>query len=411
MSLAAWLRWITDIQPQEMVLGLDRVKAVAARLGFSAPACPVILVAGTNGKGSCVATLEKIYQEQGYKTGVFTSPILYRHNEMLRIEGKEAEDPFFLEAYDKIEQVRNELLLTPFEYHTLACIDILRQQPLDVWIMEVGLGGRLDAVNILDADLALVTTIDFDHMEWLGNTRELIAREKAGIFRQHRPAVCGDYYPPSTLLDYAEELAAPLYCQGKDFYFSLNEQSWNFQGKNSVYRNLPLSQLALQNLATSLMAIELLQTKLPVAPGSIYQGIKTVTLPGRIEILKGPITVIFDVAHNPAAISFLAEQVQKLPCPGKKRAVFSMLADKDLAGSLQAIKQQIDEWYVAPLKAKRAAPAACLRAVFQEEEITNVSFYPSIEKAQAAAWNTATENDFLLVFGSFHTVAEARMLK
>ncbi len=408
MILNDWLMHIAQIQPQEIILGLERVHAVAARLNFSPPSCPIILIAGTNGKGSCAAALEKIYLSQGYQTGVFTSPILYRHNELLRIQGKETADSFFVAAYEKIEDVRKEIKLTPFEYHTLAVLEVLHQHKLDLWILEVGLGGRLDAVNIMDADLAIVTSIGLDHVEWLGHTRELIAQEKAGIFRRQRPVVCGDFGPPVTLIEEAKKLDSPFFCQGQDFHFELKETSWDFHGKNSAYSDLPFSQLAFQNLAASLMAVELLQKKLPVSEEAVRCGIKTVSLPGRIEIQTEEITTIFDVAHNPAAVAFLAERLRKMFCPGKKAAIFSMLADKDVAGSLREIKDQIDEWYVAPLKTKRAASLAHLRAAFQKEKIAAVYFYESIEEAQVAAWEAAKEKDFLLVFGSFHTVAEVR---
>jgi dihydrofolate synthase/folylpolyglutamate synthase len=279
---------------------------------------------------------------------------------------------------------------------------------LEVWILEVGLGGRLDAVNLVDADLALVSSIGLDHVEWLGNTRELIAQEKAGIFRPRKPVVCGDFDPPSTLIKQAQQLAAPFYCQGRDFHFSLRAEGWDFQGQHAAYFNLPYSQLACQNLATALMAVELLQAPLPVPQAAIQRGIETVFLPGRIEMERGSFLRIFDVAHNPSAVAFLAERLQKLTCQGKKRAVFSMLADKDMRGSLRVIKNQIDEWYVAPLQVRRGASAEQLDKAFREEEISAVHFYDSVQGAQKAAQDASGENDVLLFFGSFYLLEATR---
>lgn len=407
-TLDQWLAWIATIHPKTIALGLDRVKAVAERMGYSHPSCPVIIVGGTNGKGSCVATLEKIYSEKGYQTGVFTSPILFRHTEMLRINGQEIAESYFCEAYEKIENARQEITLTAFEFHTLAVLDILQRHALDVWILEVGLGGRLDAVNIVDADVAVVTSIGIDHVEWLGDTREKIGREKAGIFRSHQPAICGDREPPQSLREYADSIAAPFYLQGHDFYFSQENQTWSWRGKNKAYADLPFSQLAPQNISTALMAIEMLQDRLPVSEDAIRRGIQNVTLPGRIEIHPGSVTHIYDVGHNPAAVQFLAERLQKMPRRGKTRALFSMLRDKDIAGSLRAIKNHIDEWHIAPLTTPRAAELEYLRAAFQQENISATQFYPSIRHAKQAVENQALAEDLILIFGSFHTVAEAK---
>jgi len=404
-TLDQWLKWIASVHPQEMALGLDRVKSVAERMGLSKPTCPLVIVGGTNGKGSCVASLEKIYSLQGYRTGAFTSPILFRHNELLRIQGQEVEDQEFCEAYAKIEAARAELILTAFEYHTLAAMEICSRHVLDIWILEVGLGGRLDAVNIMDADVAIVTSIGIDHVDWLGSTRELIGTEKAGIFRSHCPAICGDTEPPNSLAEYARKLSSPFYCQGKEFSFLINKDSWEWRGENSAYAQLPFSQLAVQNISTALMAVEILQTRLPVSEEVIRQAIKTVSIPGRIEIIPGPVTEIHDVSHNPAAVAFLSQRMQQLSCQGKTRAVFSMLGDKDIAGSLREIKMLIDEWVVAPLGVPRAASREQLVQAFQAEGISAVTYFDSVKQAAEVARKVSQENDRLLVFGSFHTVA------
>lgn len=408
--LTQWLKHIHNASSPEIVLGLERLYEMVALLSWKPPPCPVITVAGTNGKGSCVATLEKIYLMQGYRVGCFTSPILFRHNEMVRLQGKEASDQLFCDAYARIEQVRGKIALTPFEYHTLAALDIFRQQDLDVWILEVGLGGRLDAVNIIDADLAVIASIGIDHVEWLGNTRELIAREKAGIFRPGKPVVCGDSDPPASLLQQAQALAAPVYLQGRDFTYEVGKDHWCWQSKNTCYQQLPFSQLEIRNLSTALMAIELLQPTLPVQSAAIYQGINQVFLAGRIEKLDLPILHILDVAHNPAAVSLLAQALQKMPRKKKCRAVFSMLKDKDICQSIQNIQPEIDDWYSAPLAVHRGASVDKLQEAFQQAQVSNVRFYSSIEEAYQQALQASQIGDYLVVFGSFYTVAAIKPL-
>jgi dihydrofolate synthase/folylpolyglutamate synthase len=338
---------------------------------------------------------------------------------MLRINGQEAEDGLFCEAYARIEEKRGETLLTWFEFQTLAIFDILSRQPLDLWILEVGLGGRLDAVNMLDADVAIVTSIALDHMDRLGDTREAIGREKAGIFRAGKAALCGDLDPPASLQSEAERIGALLYLQGKDFSWSFQQASsqgeratetWSWQGKDKHYLQLPPSTLAYQNISSALMAIELLQTKLPVSEEALRQGIKTLSLAGRIEIIPGAITEILDVAHNPAATLFLAERLKQLPCRGKTRAVFSMLGDKDIEASIRSLKEQVSEWYLGPLRVKRAASIEKLTAAFEQEGIKNFHLAASIEESYQQAKKVSEAGDRLLILGSFHTVAAIKKL-
>src|SRR3990167_8025056 len=315
-TLSEWLNWIPTIHPLEIELSLNRVQAVAFQLNLLSPSCPIICVAGTNGKGSTVTGLAAIYQAAGYCVGTFTSPILFRHQEQITINGRHPEDQAFCMAFEKIEHTRKNISLTPFEFYTLAALLLFQQESLDLLILEVGLGGRLDAVNILDASLAIVTSIDLDHTHYLGTTREAIAFEKAGIFRQDKPAIYGDLFPPTTLLNYAK---------------------------------LPLPSLALQNMSLVLMAVKLLQSSLPVNRQAIDKGLLQAKLPGRIQILPGEITKIFDVSHNPAAISFLSKQLKGMSCLGNTYAVFSMLLDKDIVESIKSICSCIDHWFFAPL--------------------------------------------------------------
>lgn len=390
-TLDQWLDWMYSSYRQEIRLGLERVRSIAERLDLLALSCPVVIVGGTNGKGSTVASLSAVYQRAGYRVGTFTSPILYRHNEYVRVNGVEAHDSAYCGAYAKIEALRGDILLTPFEYHTLAALMIFQAEQLDVVILEVGLGGRLDAVNIIDADVAVVTSIGLDHTEWLGDTREAIGFEKAGIFRAGRPAVCGDIDPPLSLIKHAEDIGAELFVQGRDYQF-----------------HLPQTNLLPQNISTALMVIELLQNKLPVAKTIIDSALATIVLPGRLEVIPGSITEIFDVSHNPDAVNLLAKFLEKNPAQGKTHAVFSMLSDKDILTSVKNIKNQINYWYVAPLKNKRAASAEQLQHVFNEVGVDGMEMFTSISDAYSMAKNTAKMNDRVIIFGSFYTVAAIR---
>ncbi|MES2218741.1 MAG: bifunctional tetrahydrofolate synthase/dihydrofolate synthase [Pseudomonadota bacterium] len=409
-TLEEWVSYISTVHATEMELGLARVRQVADKLGLLTPDCPVITIGGTNGKGSCVAGLEAVYRAQGYNVGAFTSPYLIRLNEEIRINGVEASDRDFCSAFEKINKARGDISLTIFEFNTLAALEIFRNAPLDLILLEVGLGGRLDAVNIIDADLTIVSSIALDHIHLLGDTRDLIAREKAGIFRPDRPAVCGDFEPPSTLLNYAREIKAKLFCQGQDFYFTQHENSWDWQSSKVTYQKLPLPSLALQNMSTVLMAVELLQTRLPVEREALNDAFKKVTLPGRLQIFPGAVTRIFDVSHNPAAAGLLAKKLSALPCEGKTHAVFSMLADKDIVGTVQAVNELVDDWYIAALPVARAAPLSILQESFFKAKLDKqINPYPDIARAYQAAIDRATPGDRVVVFGSFYTVAEVIM--
>lgn len=403
--LAVWLNKIKDQHRVTVDLGLDRVKKVANKLNLLKPNSPIMTVGGTNGKGSTVAGLESIYLAAGYKVGAFTSPYLYKFNELVRINGREASDEDFIQAFERIDEARGEVTLTQFEFNTLAALDIFKKANVEIGILEVGLGGRLDAVNMIDADVSVITSIAIDHSEWLGKTREEIAIEKAGIFRSGKPAVCGDLDPPVTLLDYANKHFVPIFCQEEQFGFEKMDSTWTWWCEEKREENLPLSRLALQNMSTALMAVELMQDQLVVKREAIDKALATVDLPGRIQVTPGDIIQILDVSHNPAATDFLASYLKKQTYPGKIRAVFSMLADKDIVSTLMVMRDCIDEWYIAPLTAERSSSLAVLTYCFRTAHIQAVNSYDSIKKAYAAALNASEVGDCVVVFGSFYTVA------
>jgi dihydrofolate synthase/folylpolyglutamate synthase len=401
-----WLGWIERAHPKDIELGLERVKTVAETLGLLAPPCPIIIVGGTNGKGSTVIGLESIYRAAHYRTCAFISPYLHHYCEQIRIDGGPVSETALCHAFGHIEAARGQTLLTAFEWGTLAALLVFKQHLPDVLLLEVGLGGRLDAVNILDADVAVITSIGIDHVDWLGETREKIGREKAGIFRPHRPAVCGDASPPKSILETAACLGAPLYVQKQDFvYQEITNHHWSWKGPLAHYADLPRNGLLTQNMATALMAITLLQSRLPVSSAAIKKGLVAAELSGRIQWVKGPVTLVLDVAHNPAAIALLLEKLREAPCSGRTYAVFSMLADKDIGSSVRAISEYIDGWYTAPLQTKRAATMSSLQAALQEASVQTAAFFPTIGQAYEAARKAVQTNDRIVIFGSFHTVA------
>lgn len=405
-TVSEWFAWIAAIHPTEIELGLDRIKTVAHRLHVLTPSIPVIIIGGTNGKGSTVAGLAAIYRAAGYHVGAFTSPFLFRPNEQVRIDEQFASDAEFCHAFEQIEKVRGDITLTPFEFTTLAALCIFKTYALHVLILEVGLGGRLDAVNIFDADIAVITSIGIDHVDWLGSTREEIAREKAGIFRKNKPAIYGDSHPPETLIECATHIGTPVFYQDRDFHYQENKTDWSWSYQSTRYDGLPINSLLTQNMSIVLMIITLLQKQLPVARNAMDKGLLAVTLPGRIQIIHANVMEIYDVSHNPDAIAMLAKRLDDITCAGKTIAVFSMLADKDIATSIKTIRDKMDLWHAAPLTAKRAATQGTLAAAFYQAEINHVTFFATIQAAYQSAVNMAERGDRIIVFGSFHTVAD-----
>ncbi len=408
MGLSTSFLWLQKIMAEAgttIHLGLERITQVAARLAVLNYSCPVITVAGTNGKGSTVAGLEAIYRASGYRVGTFTSPFLFTIHEEITIDGKPVSEAVLCAAFERVAAARDSVDLSYFEFITLAALLILQEAALDVVILEVGLGGRLDAVNVIDTDLAVITSIAIDHVAYLGNTREAIGYEKAGIMRAGVPVVCGDPEPPTSIADHAQSLAAPLYVQGCDFHYDLKSTHWDWHCAKQTWCDLPPTTLTTQNMSTVLMAITLLQDRLPVSFYGIQRGLSQVKLPGRMQTCPGAITEIYDVAHNPAAVELLCDHLRAKPCEGNTYAIFSMLADKDIVGALRSIRAVIDDWWIAPLSDPRAASEAMLLAAFKDADIHAVHVSATLAAAYQEARAQAQTGDRLVIFGSFHTVA------
>ena len=408
-TLAAWLAYLETLHPKAIALGLDRVEAVRAKMGVRLD-CPVVTVTGTNGKGSTSAMLEAVLRCAGYRTGLYTSPHLLRYNERVRIGGEAQDDAALVAAFNAVEDSRGGIALTYFEYGTLAALFAFARAELDVAILEVGLGGRLDAVNIVDADVAVVTAIDLDHMDYLGPTRADIAREKAGIFRAGRPVVCAEPDPPSTLIEHARAIGAPVLLIGRDFGYVAEERQWRYWGPGGERYGLPVPALRgayqLANAATALAVIGLLQDRRHVAAGAIRDGLCTVHLPGRFQVLPGRPVVVLDVAHNPHAARALGATLGSMGYFPSTTAVFGMLADKDVRGVIDAVKARIERWFVAPLPGPRGGGVDSVRAAFESAGIpwSALRMFDDIDSAFAAACGEADDADRIVVFGSFLTV-------
>jgi dihydrofolate synthase/folylpolyglutamate synthase len=416
-TLDEWLAWQETLHPLAIDLGLERIRPVLLRLALQQPPCAVITVGGTNGKGSSVAMLDAILRAAGYRVGAYTSPHLLRYNERICIDGVAVDDATLCAAFERVDQARQDASLTYFEFGTLAAFSIFAAMqataaPLDVVILEVGMGGRLDAVNLWDADVALVTAIGIDHTAWLGDTREEIAFEKAGIFRAGRPAVCGDPDPPHTLLQHADKIGAPLYRFGRDFGYNVDGMAWSWWSVTQRRHALPHPALRgpfqLQNAAGVLMVLELLgqALPLPVNQGDIRQGLSAVQLAGRFQVLPGMPLRILDVAHNPHGAQVLAQSLRTQPCAGQTHAVMSMLADKDIDGVISVMRDVIDVWHVAGLDVPRGVSGAQLAGRLQAAGITSVHVHASVTAAYQQAGSHAQPIDRVVVFGSFYTVAE-----
>jgi dihydrofolate synthase/folylpolyglutamate synthase len=407
-TVEAWLSYIEALHTKEIELGLRRVAQVKDKLNLS-PKFPIIIVAGTNGKGSTCAMLSQIYQSGGYRVGCYTSPHLIEYQERIRINQSNIPDDRLIEAFNAIEEARGEIALTYFEFGTLAAMWYFQNEQVDMAVLEIGMGGRLDAVNIFEPDCSIVTSIDLDHMEYLGDTREAIGREKAGVYRTYKPAICADPNPPQSLLDYAQKINADLYFLGREFYFTVQANGWDFVA-DTTWRNLPFpslkGQFQLNNASAVLMAIQLLQNKLPMDFAVISQMLGSIQLSGRFQTLRQYPQVIVDVAHNPHAANALFDNLVNESCSGKTIAVLSMLADKDVTGVASILRPMIDEWHVAALEHPRSATIFQLNQGLNLAQIEVPEFsYESIEKAYQEAYKRAGENDRIVVFGSFYTVA------
>ena len=457
-SLDDWLIHLESHHPKTIALGLERVAQVQQQLQLN-PTFPIIVVGGTNGKGSVCALLEAMLHAAGYRVGCYTSPHLLSYNERVRIGKRQVSDAELCASFEKIEQAREAVSLTYFEFGTLAAMQSFIAHKVDVAILEVGLGGRLDAVNIFDADCAVVTSVDLDHMEYLGDTREKIAFEKAGIFRAGKVAVFGDLHVPDAVRAVAQTVGAKLQCLGEQFSFTAGKAQWNYKGAATTRSALPYpalrGALQLNNASTALAALDALKNQLPVSMDAVRRGLVEVTLPGRFQVVPGRPMLILDVAHNPHAARTLAQNLTDLPkdnptqnklaqnklaqnnltqnnspqnkltqnnspqnkltqnklTPRSKTfAVFAMLKDKDIAGVVQALAKHIDVWLVAGIAAPRGATADEMAAVLRAAGIAAQSF-ATVSEAVQHAYNQATKNDRIAAFGSFYTVAEVMAVK
>jgi dihydrofolate synthase / folylpolyglutamate synthase len=407
-TLGQWLDYIEQLHPKTIALGLNRVQKVRRALQLD-PAFPILTVGGTNGKGSVCAMLEATFHCAGYRVGCYTSPHLLRYNERVRIGRAEATDADLARAFSAVEAARGDVSLTYFEMGTLAAMWHFVQHRVEVAVLEVGLGGRLDAVNVFDADCAVIASVDIDHVDFLGGDRETIGYEKAGIFRGGHPAVCGDPAPPASLLRHAQEIGVRLIRIGTDFGVNLQDRQWQYWGPRGKRNALPYPALRgipqLGNAATAITALDCVRERLPVTMNDIRAGLLQSNVPGRFQVLPGRPVVILDVAHNPQAARALAESLGSMPRGGRIFAVFAMLKDKDILGVVSAMKAQVTHWFVAGLEGSRGASAADLEQVLAAAAVNAFTPCPDVMAAYAQACDRATENDRIVVFGSFYTVA------
>lgn len=407
-TLSNWLARLERAHPSAIELGLERVARVRDAMGLH-PAFPVILVGGTNGKGSVCAGLEAILRAQGYKTGLYTSPHLLRYNERVRIAGIDAADAEIVAGLEAVEAVRGDVSLTYFEHGTLAAVWQFMQADVEVAILEVGLGGRLDAVNVFEPSVSIVITVDLDHQAWLGDNREAIGFEKAGIFRAGKAAVCGDADPPQSLVAHAQAIGARLLRAGRDFSFECLDGGWRFRMGETDIPGLPMPALAgehqLANAAAALAALAQLAEALPVSLAAIHAGLADMRLVGRFQRIPGAVEVVLDVAHNPQSARVLAGSLRALPARGKTYAVFALLADKDARAIVEPLKDCFAAWFVAGLAGVRGQSGEALTAQFRSNLAVPVEVFDDPLSAFRAAGLMAVEGDRITVFGSFYTVA------
>ena len=415
-SLSDWLAYVERIHARPIDLGLERVQRVKHALGIRQDV-PVITVGGTNGKGSTCAMLERILLSAGYRVGLYTSPHLLRYNERVRVGGRPVPDEELVRAFADVERARGAIRLTYFEFGTLAAWRVFSSRPLDALILEVGMGGRLDAVNAFDADCAVVTSVDLDHMEYLGATREDIGFEKAGIFRSGRPAVVGDPNPPQRLLDHAQAMNADCRLLGRDFGYTMERTQWQYwsrRGATELVRRSGLAYPALRgtaqllNASSAIAALDAVAEGLPVAAQDIRRGLLEVDLPGRFQVLPGRPAVVLDVAHNPHAAGVLSANLGDMGFFPRTWAVFGMLRDKDIAGVVERMRGRIDRWLVAGLAGPRAARGAEVAEILRDAGIAPeaIETFETPAQAYAAARGHCREDDRIVAFGSFLTVAD-----
>lgn len=414
-SLAAWLAYLETLHPKAIAMGLDRIRAVYDRLAIRL-VCPVVTVTGTNGKGSTCAMVDSVLRAGGYRVGLYSSPHLMRYNERVRIDGTEASDAALCEAFAEVEAARSDTALTYFEFGTLAALLVFARAEPDALVLEVGLGGRLDAVNIVDADVAVVTTVAIDHVDYLGVTRDTIGGEKAGIFRAGRTAICADSDPPAALIDRARAIGAKLLRYGVDFGCIAEGRQWRYWGPGGPRYGLPHPALRgayqLANAAAALTALDALRDRLPLDMGAIRKGLITTELAGRFQVLPGRPVTVLDVAHNPEAARAFAATLSEMGFYPETWAVFGIMADKDIDGVARALRSRIDHWLLVTLPPPRGARAALLRARLEAAGVTPAAIqeFDGVAAAYRFAYEAVAEADRIIIFGSFLTVAAALAL-
>jgi dihydrofolate synthase / folylpolyglutamate synthase len=414
-SLEQWLAYQTQVHPQAIDLGLDRLKQVLDRLGWRPPKVPVITVAGTNGKGSVSGYCASIMAAAGYRVGTFTSPHLRDYRERIRVHDRWVSAQELVSAFERIEAARGQVSLTFFEFNTLAALLVFEAAKLDAWVLEIGMGGRLDAVNVVDPDVAVVVSIGLDHQEYLGATLEAIAREKAGIFRRGRPAVLGSLDMPVVVEDTARGIGAALKRLGSEYTYVREDAAWQYRGSRWNLPHLPAPALVgdtqYANAATALAALEEIDMRLPISAAAVAQGLERVRLVARFQVIaparSGAPTWILDVAHNPAAARVLARNLRDLPSAGRTLAVCGILTDKDAAGVAAELRDCVDVWWCVSTEGERGRSGAALAETVRLEVAAPVQAADSTPAGCAAALAHANPSDRILVFGSFHTVGPA----
>lgn len=411
-TLDDWLAWLETQHPKKIDFGLDRVLSVLAALDLNPPPFRVIAVGGTNGKGSCVALLESVYLAAGYSVGAFTSPHLWRFNERLRRDGVEASDTELIELFRVIDAGRGAVSLTYFEWSAVAAVLFFAREGVDVALLEVGMGGRLDAVNAIDSDAALIVSIDLDHREWLGEDRDAIGLEKAGIVRADRPAIVGDANPPASLLSAIQDSGAIGILRGRDFDFVADGSRFELVSGGLPAGPLPVpgfgGAIQADNAAACAAAVGTLQAVLPVSDEALAEGLRRARAPGRWQRLTtGGVEWIFDVAHNPAAVARLRQELDGLPRPRRTVAVFAAMRDKELACLVEPFSAEVERWFVAPVDSERSATPEALRDLLHSLGAGSVEIHRDIATATLAARSCAGVGDRVLVFGSFYTVGPA----
>ena len=409
-SLDDWLTWQEQLHVKEIDLGLQRVSKVYKQLAGEYLKQPyTITVAGTNGKGSCVALLESILMCAGYRVGVYSTPHLQHYNERIRLNGEPVEDPVLTASFQRINQSRLDTSLSYFEFGTLAALDIFNHASVDIQILEVGLGGRLDAVNIIDANAALITSIDIDHVDWLGADKSTIALEKAGVFRPQQKAVCGDASVPDSLREFALTLGTDLLLAGIDYSVDIQAKHWCLEPQNQRSTRYSLPSLAgdhqIQNAAAVITLLKHISDDITVNEQQIETGLKQTSLPGRLQKIATHPSIYLDVAHNAESATALAQFIEQTDNQGQVYAVFSILADKDMAAVISPFKKIVNHWSLAPLNIPRSQSISAIETAFTQQGIETYSTHGSISQAFDHAKKQASKDDLVIVFGSFYVVA------